>query len=404
MKKALLVTYDFPPCSAPGAAMRTEKLAQYLPEFGWDVAVLCRDEGRAQNRGEPAAARPEVVRIRTPISPRLSYQLGAWVWARRMLPRARALLREARPDLVYASGPPFPHVLSAVRLAGEAGIPVVVDFRDAWSLDPHSSGGRIKQAAKRGLCRWVYPRFEQWIFESADAIILNTPSMRRAYAARFDRAEPRLHLVPNGFDDGDFQEPVEIPPRERPLLLYCGRLSSVGGRSPEALLRGVRAVIDAGRPIDLLILGDDSAALRRYVRRFGLQGSVRTRASLSNREAIRTMRAADILIVYQAPSRSEVTPVAGKTFEYLRSGRPILAVVPPGDNADLVRRYAAVYALVTTEDPASVAAGIRDLLNRAARAVSTTPDPEFLETYARRHIAERVAAIFYAALDRHTAP
>ena len=404
MKKALLVTYDFPPCSAPGAAMRTEKLAQYLPEFGWDVAVLCRDEGRAQTWGEQPGALPNVVRIRTPISPRLSYQLGAWIWARRILPRARALLRQERPDLLYASGPPFPHTLSAVHLAGEAGIPVVVDFRDAWSLDPHLSGGRIKQAAKRGLCRWVYPCFEQWIFESADAIITNTPSMRRAYAARFDRAEQRLHLIPNGFDDTDFREPVDLPPHKRPLLLYCGRLSSVGGRSPEALLRGVRAVIDAGRLIDFVILGDDSEALRRYVRRLGLQGSVRTLASSSHREAIRTMREADILVAYQAPSRTEVTPVAGKTFEYLRSGRPILAVVPPGDNADLVRRYAAVYALVITEDPASVAAGILDLLDRAARAVSTTPAPEFLETYSRRHIAERVAAIFHAVLARHAAP
>jgi hypothetical protein len=114
------------------------------------------------------------------------------------------------------------------------------------------------------------------------------------------------------------------------------------------------------------------------------------------------MRGADILIVYQAPNRNEVTSVAGKTFEYLRSGRPILAVVPPGDNADLVRRYAAVHALVTTENPACVAVGIQDLLNRASGVVCTGPDPEFLETYSRRGIAERVATIFHAALDAHS--
>jgi glycosyltransferase involved in cell wall biosynthesis len=404
MKKALVVSYDFPPCSAPGAALRTEKLAHYLPEFGWDVSVMCRHEGIAEPRGEQPPARPEVVRIRTPISPRLSYQLGAWMWARRMLSRARARVRETRPDLVYVSCPPFPHALSAVRLAREAGIPVVVDFRDAWSLDPHLSGGRIKRAAKRGLCRWVYPRFERWVVESADAIITNTPSMRRAYVRAFERIEQRIHLVPNGFDDADFCESVERPPRERPLLLHCGRLSSTGGRSPELLLRGVRAAIDAGQMIELMILGDDSEELRRYVRRFGLEGSVRTHAAVSHREAIRAMREADMLVVYQTPSRNGVTPVAGKTFEYLRSGRPILAVVPPGDNADLVCRYAAVHALVTSEDPACVAAAIQDLLTRAGRAVSTVPDPEFVKRYARRRIAERVAAIFDATLDGHTGP
>jgi hypothetical protein len=90
--------------------------------------------------------------------------------------------------------------------------------------------------------------------------------------------------------------------------------------------------------------------------------------------------------------------VAGKTFEYLRSGRPILAVVPPGDNADLVRRYAAVHALVTPADPAGVAAGILDLLDRAQRTGSAQPAPEFLEKYARRSIAQRVAEIFDAYL------
>src|SRR5688572_17536668 len=116
MKKALIVTYDFPPCSAPGAAVRTEKLVQHLPEFGWEPLVMCRDEGTAVNSN----SQPNVVRIPTPIPPRVSYQLGAWLWASRILPHARALIRDTRPDVIYASGPPFPHALSAIRLAQEA--------------------------------------------------------------------------------------------------------------------------------------------------------------------------------------------------------------------------------------------------------------------------------------------
>lgn len=401
MKRALVLTYDYPPCFAPGAALRSLKLLQYLPEFGWDALVICRDEGISGAAKEQPAAQPEVVRVRTPIPPRLSYQLGAWMWAKWILPHARVLIRESRLDLCYASCPPFPHALSAVRLVREAGIPLVVDFRDSWSLDPHLSGGPIKQAAKRVLCRWVYPRFERRVIESADAIILNTPSMWRAYAHRFERREQRIHLVPNGFDETDFCEPAERPPRERPLLLYCGRFSGIGGRSPEVLLRAMRALIDAGRRIEFEVLGDDSEALRQSVRRFALDASVRTHAAVSNREAVRAMREADILVVYQAPSRNEVTPVAGKTFEYLRSGRPILAVVPPGDNADLVRRHAAVHAIVTAEDPARVAAAIVDLLDRMAKVTSAAPDPEFVEMYTRRRIAERIAAIFEAALDGH---
>jgi glycosyltransferase involved in cell wall biosynthesis len=398
MKRALVLTYDYPPCSAPGAALRSWKLVQYLPEFGWDVSVMCREEESAGGAEEQPAAGPEVIRIRTPVPSWLSFQLGAWMWAKRILPRARLLIR--RFDLIYASCPPFPHALAAVHLAREAGIPVVVDFRDAWSLDPYLGGGRIKQAAKKFLCRWFYPRLERWVIGSADALVLNTPSMLREYVRMFRGVEQRMHLVPNGFDEGAFRERVERPSRERPLLLYCGRFAPTPGRSPDLLLRAVREAIDAGCRFEVEILGDDTETLRQSIRRFGLENSVRSRAAVSNREAVRAMRQADILVVYQAPSRNEVTPVAGKTYEYLRSSRPILAIVPQGDNADLVRRYAAVSAVVTDEDPARVAAAIQDLLGRPARATDTAPDREFVTTYDRRSIAGQIAAIFDAVRDK----
>ena len=112
------------------------------------------------------------------------------------------------------------------------------------------------------------------------------------------------------------------------------------------------------------------------------------------------MREADVLVVYQAPNRNNVTQVPTKTYEYLRGGCPILAIVPPGDNADLVRWHAALHALVTNEDPSCVAAAIRDLLGEAGREPSPAPCPEFVRQYDRKSIAGRIAAIFDAALDR----
>jgi glycosyltransferase involved in cell wall biosynthesis len=400
MKRALVLTHDYPPCSAPGAALRSQKLVQYLPGFGWEVTVIGRLDARSGDAADQTAAGADVIRVRPLVPERVSYQLGAWTWARRMLPRAAGIVRAWRPDVVYASCPPFAHALPAVRLARDARIPAVIDFRDAWSLDPYVSGGRLKQAAKQALCRWVFPPMERRVIESAAAVVMNTPSMHREYGRLYPEAASRMHLVPNGFDEADFDQMADLPLDARPHLLYCGRFTGVGGRSPDVLLRGVRAAIDAGRRFDLDILGDDSAALRDAVRRAGIHESVRQRGLVSHREAIRAMRRADILVVYQAPGRSAVTAVAGKTFEYLRSGRPILAIVPPGDNADLVRRFASVHAIVTDEDPAHVARAIGDLLDQAARSgESAAPDPAFVATYSRRRIAGDIAAILDAVRD-----
>ena len=325
-KRALIVTYDYPPCSAPGAAVRSQKLVQYLPEFGWDTWVLCRKEHHLES-----GAQPNVTRIPTPVSPRFSYQLGAWMWAKRLRSESDTLMREWRPDLIYASGPPFPHALAAIRLARNAGVPLAVDFRDSWSLDPHRGGGFLKQSVKSSLCRWVYPKLERTVIDAADAVIMNTDSMRRAYAHRLRIPEQRIHLVPNGFDESDFGGDVQRPARPKLELLYCGRFAGIGGRSPEFVLKAVGALAGKGRELELVILGEDSEALRRNIQRLGIEAHVRSFPPVSNSEAARRMQLADALVVYQAPSQNEVTPIAGKTFEDLRSGRPILAIVPPGD-------------------------------------------------------------------------
>jgi len=390
MKRALVLTYDYPPCTAPGAAVRSWKLAQYLPEFGWETAVVCREEKLFANTEAPSS----VTRIRTPVSPHVSYQLGAWVWAARILPRVRALLRGSRFDLLYASCPPFPHALPAVRLAREAGIPLVADFRDAWSLDPYLGGGLVKRLTKQALCRLVYPRLEQQVMESASAVVVCTPSMHAAYARLFPQAEQRLHLVTNGFDEADFQGAAERPKRDRPLLVYCGRFSGIAERSPDLLLRALRQAVEAGCELRFEILGDDSAALRRSIRRFGVTDFVQARAPVPHPEAVRAMREADILVVCQPPSRNDVSAAAGKTYEYLRCGLPILALVPPGDNADLVRRYAPAHAVVTSGDPAAVAGAIHNLVADLPRAGTAAPHPDFRAHYNRRRIAERMAGIF----------
>jgi len=233
-------------------------------------------------------------------------------------------------------------------------------------------------------------------------VVLCTPSMHAAYAHLFAHAESRLHLVTNGFDEADYRDAPERPTRDRPLLLYCGRFSGIAERSPDLLLRALRTVVDAGREIQLEILGDNSEAVRRSIQRLGLRDFVRTHAPVPHAEAVRAMRMADILVVCQPPSRNGVSATAGKTYEYLRCGLPVLALVPEGDNADLVRRYAPVHAVVTTGDAGAAAAAILHLLDAVRGAPA--PDPGFLENYNRRRIAERIAGIFDAALKTALRP
>lgn len=384
-RNVLVLAYDFPPCPAPGAAIRTAKFVRYLPAFGWQATVVCR--------GEPAGREENVVAIPAGVPEGVSYQAAAWTWAHRIESRVRTLLASQPFDVVYASGPPFPHLLTAARAADQAGLPLVVDFRDGWSLDPYVAGPLAKRLVKRGLLRWIYPRLEQRVLSASAAVVTNTPSMTAALRTRLAPGGTKLVMVPNGFDDADFASPTPtVRPRRDVELLYCGRFEGIAGRSAEPLLRGLRIVVDSGRRLTLRILGDDGASLRRLVGRLGLDEVVRLEAAVPHAEAVAEMRRADVLVLYQAASPSLVTPIAGKTFEYLRCGRPLLAVVPPGDNATLVSQYAHHHRLVTAAEPHCIARALSELADLLPVATHE-PGTEFMQ-FDRRALTGRLAGVF----------
>lgn len=373
--------------------MRTAKLGEYLPEWGWRPTVISRDDGVG------AKGADGVVRVAGSFPEHLSYQLAAWLWAVRVRGTLRRVLGSGDFDLVYVSCPPFPPGLAAGNVAAEAGVPLVVDFRDGWALDPLEGGSAPKRLAKRALRRWVYPRLERRLLESARGFVVNTPSMRAAYAGREMPPRLRVAYVPNGFDDADFAGPAPEPsPRgTTPELLYCGRFAGVTGRSPATLFEALRLLDDAGTPVRVRVLGDDAPSTREAVAAAGVGHLVRLQATVPHDDAIRAIRSADALVLVQAPGVGPVTPISGKTYEYIRSGRPLLAIVPPGDNAEVVRRHAPDAEIVERNRPDSIAAGLRAVVARLP-AATVERDPDFL-LFDRRRLSRRLAELFDEVVD-----
>ncbi len=57
-------------------------------------------------------------------------------WLPFALEAGAELLAGWRPDLLYASGPPFTTLLAGQELSKSFDLPLVVEFRDRWSEDP----------------------------------------------------------------------------------------------------------------------------------------------------------------------------------------------------------------------------------------------------------------------------
>jgi glycosyltransferase involved in cell wall biosynthesis len=93
--------------------------------------------------------------------------------------------------------------------------------------------------------------------------------------------------------------------------------------------------------------------------------------------------------MHKLPPGTRATIVPGKTYEYLASGRPILAAVPEGDARDLVA--ASGRGLVCDPDDVDgIALIIREQLDAPPRATEVALDAQDFEY---RRLARNVAAV-----------
>jgi glycosyltransferase involved in cell wall biosynthesis len=86
--------------------------------------------------------------------------------------------------------------------------------------------------------------------------------------------------------------------------------------------------------------------------------------------------------------------VPGKTYEYLGSGRPILAAVPDGDARDILSRVGHAH-LCRPDDVDAMVGIIRDLARRR-RERGREPDAAsgVAERFDRRALTAQLAAVF----------
>lgn len=156
MVKILLVAFEFPPLGS-GGVQRSMKFAQYLPEFGITPVVVTTDDDSlrkmfpfmAQDPGLLAELRQDLVVERIPCARPSSLPWrrparwpGTWLslvephgslWKSRLAQALPALVARHQPRLIFVTLPPFAMAPLWCGIARQFRLPLVIDFRDAWS-------------------------------------------------------------------------------------------------------------------------------------------------------------------------------------------------------------------------------------------------------------------------------
>jgi len=382
MRRVLLVTYHFPPSAASGT-FRLLGFARHLPKFDWQVSVLAPPELPWEPVDQALMAQvPPHTDVHFVAYPRDAFKVLRWaapwgVWLRPAWQKCRRVVLRETPDVVLTSGPP--HCVHALgyHLKRRFGVPWIADFRDPWI----QAGGK----APRGVAGIWARHWERRVLRRADLILANAPNATAALRQAYPRCADKIETLTNGYDPLPAGAAAHLSGPFR--LVHAGELYA--GRDPRPLFD---AMCVAGTTECVLdIVGRTSQCgvdMEREIAQRGLTERVRLRGQVVYAEARQAMLDADILVLFDAPGRTIGVPA--KVYEYLATGRPVLAITEEdSDTANILAQSGVTHRIVSPSRPAGLTEALADLSARK----STSARKPVLSPFTRENLAARLSTL-----------
>lgn len=426
MRRVLVITYYWPPNGGVGG-QRWLKMCKYLPEQGWQPVVYtpANPEMAAVDEGLLRDVPQDLEVIKRPITEPFGLykrftgkakgeriqtaflkeegsegagwkeRFALWVRSNGFVPDARVwwvrpsirfledYLRQHPVDAVVTTGPPHSMHLIGLGLKRALGVKWIADLRDPWTgIDYYQQLSLTAWADRR------HRRMEREVLTSADRVV--TVSWRWAKDLEVLGAK-EVAVVTNGYDTADL--PAHPGPVDEGFsLVHSGSMSPT--RDQPGLWKLLAALCAADKafadrfvlrfigPVDASVIASvEAAGLGRHVERLG---------RLPRAEAMRRIAMARVLLLPINTTANQHGILPTKLYEYLSTGRPILAVGPrDGD----VARVLGGHLLIGAEPVAGDAERVRALFDAPS---SGAPDPR----YDRRVLAGEMARVLEQAAPR----
>ncbi len=305
----------------------------------------------------------------------------AMSWIRPAVKAIKAVCAQDQPHVIWATAGP----VSAFRVAEQAsrslGIPYVLDFRDAWTLTANDFEDRRPSWAKRADRRNMYR-----VLKGAQAVVFLYDTMAEAYCRAYKGAleSSRVHILPNGYE-GSIDEYVEFQ-HEKCTIFYGGTLSSYRF---DSLLEALCYLKDEDQvrasKLKFCFVGEGMQVLEDEAAARGLTDFIETKPPVSLTEITRLQREADALLLLGRPStmRGYELFASAKLFGYLKTGKPIIGVLPTDESQKILHRVGSS-TVADFDSPAEIVAVIQRVVDawETGALSSLRPDREVCESYS----------------------
>jgi glycosyltransferase involved in cell wall biosynthesis len=422
MKKVLIITYYWPPSGGAGV-QRWLKFARYLPEFGWQPIILTVDPKYASypqlDKSLSSEINPDCLVYTTKsfefynlyktLSGKKEVPYGGFAneskegflqkvskfvrgnfllpdprkgWNKYAYKKAAELIRELKIETVITTSPPHSTQLIGLKLKQNFDIRWIADLRDPWTDIYY-----YNQFMHTSLAIWIDKRFERRVLEKADQVITVSQGVKRLFAEKTTQnIAEKIVVLPNGYDEEDFSK-KEFPAENKKIITYTGTISETYDVS--SFLEAIEGLnTDLKSQLLIRFVGKVPISVEQKFRNTGIE--LELIGYVDHNKSIEYLMRSDMLLLVIPKVKNNDGILTGKFFEYLASGKPILAIGPKGDDLDKIiieTKYGKLFGYDDSE-------GMKIFIIECLKGASDEMIFHNTQQYSRRNLTKQLVSIF----------
>ena len=350
-KKVLIITYYWPPAGGPGV-QRWLKLSNYLLENNVKPIIYAPSNPKYPSIDESLLndVNSEIEVIKQPIFepfgnlfskirkkgiPKkkdqsifdkfLIYLRGNLFipdsrifWVNSSVDFLLKYILENNIESIITTGPPHSLHLIGLKLKSILNITWYTDFRDPWTKINYHKELKLSLRSKK-----KHLELESKVLNSCDRIIVTSNKLLKEYNKI---AKTPISLITNGFD----YQKLQLELDEEFSITHIGRL--LPERNPKILWNALKelCIINKNFKNNLKInfIGNVSENLRNEMKTNDLENSVVYHNYIKYNDTIPYLIKSQILLLIESDDNESSYAIPAKIFEYINSGRPIIAIGP----------------------------------------------------------------------------
>ncbi len=258
---------------------------------------------------------------------KLSHRISIWIRMNLFIPDARVgwyfyavkkmkeYLKKEKVDAILSVGPPHSSHLIGLKLAKKYNIPYFPVFEDPWMDIVY-----YRDFKRSKLTLLIDGYFESEVLKNATNTIFVTKSMEEDYLKKYPFLQGESKVLYWGYNESGFTN-IKMPEKQAGefWIVHTGNIFDY--QNPKNFWKTISKKINEGLNIKLKFSGTVSPVIKEEIHKNGLDDRVEYLGFLNYNEMLGYLLQGDLLLVCPTEKRH----VPGKLFEYLRSGRTIVA-------------------------------------------------------------------------------